>query len=75
MRILLSLLVLIFSFQSFVKADDISEFEIEGMSIGDSLLDYFSEEDINNANKHQYIRDNLCIFRNYVHIYFLTFNH
>ena len=28
------------------QADDISEFEIEGMSIGDSLLDYFSEEEI-----------------------------
>ena len=46
MKILLSILVLIFNLQSFVKADDISEFEIEGMSIGDSLLDYFSEEDI-----------------------------
>jgi hypothetical protein len=28
------------------KADDISDFEIEGMSIGDSLLDYFSKEEI-----------------------------
>ena len=27
-------------------ADDISDFEIEGMSIGDSLLNYFSEEEI-----------------------------
>ena len=27
-------------------ADDISEFQIEGMSIGDSALDYFSEEEI-----------------------------
>jgi len=34
------------SLQSWTKADDISEFEIEGMSIGDSLLDYFSEKDI-----------------------------
>lgn len=46
MRIFLALLVLIFSFQSWIKADDISEFEIEGMSIGDSLLDYISEEEI-----------------------------
>ena len=29
-----------------VKADDIRDFEIEEMSIGDSLLDYFSEEEI-----------------------------
>ena len=27
-------------------ADDIRDFQIEGMSIGDSLLDYFSEEKI-----------------------------
>jgi len=29
-------------------ADDIRDFQIEGMSIGDSALDYFSEEEINN---------------------------
>ena len=29
-------------------ADDISDFEIEGMSIGDSMLDYFSKSEINN---------------------------
>ena len=46
MRIFLAVLVLIFSFQSWTKADDISEFEIEGISIGDSLLDYYSEKEI-----------------------------
>ena len=46
MRIFLAVLVLIFSLQSWAKADDIKEFEIEGMSVGDSLLDYFSEEEI-----------------------------
>ena len=35
-----------FSFQSWTKADDIRDFEIEGMSIGDSLLDYYSKEEI-----------------------------
>ena len=44
MKILLTLFVLFFS--SSVVADDISDFEIEGMSIGDSLLDYVSEEEI-----------------------------
>ena len=34
------------SFQSWTKADDIRDFEIEGMSIGDSLLDYFSKQEI-----------------------------
>ncbi len=33
-------------FQSWTKADDIREFEIEGMSIGDSLLNHFSEQNI-----------------------------
>ena len=39
-------LVLIFSLQSWTRADDIRDFEIEGISIGDSLLNYFSEEEI-----------------------------
>ena len=34
-------------------ADDIRDFEIEGISIGDSLLDYYSEEEIKN-NSHNY---------------------
>ena len=46
MRVFLAVLVLIFSFQSWTKADDISDFEIEGMSIGDSLLDHFSESEV-----------------------------
>ena len=44
------LLILLFSIfflcSSSVFADDISDFQIEGISIGDSLLDYFSEEEI-----------------------------
>ena len=42
MRIFLSIFFIIFSFQSLTKADDIRDFEIEGMSLGDSLLKYFS---------------------------------
>tara|TARA_B100000965_G_C19177679_1_gene577407 strand:+ start:68 stop:616 length:549 start_codon:yes stop_codon:yes gene_type:complete len=34
------------NFQSLIKADDIRDFEIEGMSIGDSLLDFFDENEI-----------------------------
>ena len=55
MRVFIAVLVLIFSLQSWTKADDIRDFEIEGMSIGDSLLDYFSEDEIkNNIMKHYY---------------------
>ena len=46
MRIFLVVLVLIFSIQLFSKADDIREFEIGEMSIGDSLLDFVSAEEI-----------------------------
>ena len=41
MKRLLLILILTFSFQTLTKADDISDFEIEGMSVGDSLLDHF----------------------------------
>ena len=54
MRVFIAVLVLIFSFQSWTKADDISEFEIEGMSIGDSLLDYFPKEVILERMKTDY---------------------
>ncbi len=43
MRILITFLILIFSLQSLTKAEDISDFEIEGMSVGDSLLDYYKK--------------------------------
>lgn len=46
MRIFLSVLFLIFSLQSWTKADDISDFEIEGISLGDSLLDHYSKNEI-----------------------------
>ena len=60
MNKLLLILILTFSFQSLVKADDIRDFEIEGMSIGDSLLNYYSEEEINNATDESY-KDRLFI--------------
>ncbi len=51
MRIYLCVLILILSLQSLGNADDISDFEIDGMSTGDSLLEYFSEEQITSASK------------------------
>ncbi len=46
MKRLLFILILTLSLQSFTKADDIRDFEMEGMSIGDSLLLYMSEDKI-----------------------------
>ena len=52
------LFLFLFSFSAPSFADDISDFQIEGMSIGDSLLDYFSEEKITNSNRHYPYLDN-----------------
>ena len=48
MRIFFTVLVLIFSLQSWTKANEIKDFEIEGISIGDSLLNFVSKEIIDN---------------------------
>ena len=40
------LILLYFCLQCISKADDISDFEIEGMSIGDSLLNYMTNKEI-----------------------------
>ena len=49
MKRLLLILILTFNFQALTKADDIRDFQIEGMSIGDSLLDFFAKEEIKEA--------------------------
>ena len=49
MKRLLLILILTLSFQSFSKADDIRDFEIEGISIGDSLLDHMDKNLITKA--------------------------
>ena len=51
-----TLIIFVLLFSSKVFADDISDFEIEGMSLGDSLLDYFSEEEI--IEKEEYFYKN-----------------
>jgi hypothetical protein len=70
MKIFITVLVLIFSFQSWAKADDIRDFEIEGMSIEDSLLDYFTEDEIKKAltetelqgESRYYFKSNLLVY-------------
>ena len=46
MKRLFLILILTFSFQSLSKADDIRDFEIEGISVGDSLLNLVNKSDI-----------------------------
>ncbi len=54
MRQFLIVLVLIFSLQSLTKSDEISDFEMNGISIGDSLFEHFSNEEISNALQMKY---------------------
>ena len=46
MKKLLAILILIFTLQTPSQADDIQDFQIEGISIGDSLLDYMTKDEI-----------------------------
>ena len=56
MKRLLTILILIFTLQTPSQADDIRDFQIEGMSVGDSLLDYFSEEKIKEGIRYDYYK-------------------
>ena len=53
MKKLLYIIILTFIFQSLTKANDIRDFQIEGMSIGDSLTDYFTKKDIKTEKKYR----------------------
>ena len=57
MNRLILIFILTFNFQSFTKADDISDFQIEGMSIGDSLLNYFTKKEIRKSLVRNYKSD------------------
>ena len=62
MKKFLGILVLIlFTLQTLSLADDIRDFQIEGMSIGDSALDYFSEEEII-ANNRNYSEEKISFY-------------
>ena len=70
MKRLLLILILTFSFQSLAKTDDIRDFEIEGMSVGDSLLDYFNKKKITDKINSY---DNKGFIYNYKDFYSITF--
>lgn len=55
MKKFLLTLILIFSVQSLTNADDIRDFEIEKLSIGESALKFFSESELKkNVRQNQY---------------------
>ena len=56
MKKFLVILILVLGLQTSSQADDIRNFQIEGMAVGDPLLDYITEEEFN--DKPKYIYDN-----------------
>ena len=76
MRVFFILLILILSLQSGTRADDINDFEIEGISVGESMLKYLSKSEVIKKINHKtsykypknqfvsinYKRNNLDIF-------------
>ena len=51
------LFLILFSFSATSFADDIQDFQIEGMSVRDSLLDYFSMKEIKDNTKPDYYKN------------------
>ena len=54
------LFLILFSFQTPSWADDIRDFQIEGMSIGDSLLDYVNKNEIEERKVCMYKNKKVC---------------
>ena len=57
MKRLLLILILTLSFQSWTIAEDIKDFQIEGLGIGESLLIKYSRNEIENFRKASYYND------------------
>jgi len=74
MNRLILILILTFSFQNLTKADDIRDFQIEGMSIGDSLLDYYPQKEIKKFIKTYYPKSKNFYVREIVSNKFKTYD-
>ncbi len=57
MKKFLAIIILGLCFVTQSQANDIRDWKIEGMSVGDSLLDYFSEEEIKNKINSNYYKN------------------
>ncbi len=69
MKKLLILFVILLNITFIAKAENIRDFQIEGMSVGDSLLDYYSEKEIlkkiNSSHTYFYNKDYMSISLSY----------
>ena len=74
MKKLFIIIIIFISFQTWAKADDIKDFEIEGMSIGDSALDYFSINDIIKNSQSYYKNKKFTPVQNDKYDFFKTYD-
>ena len=56
MKKILAIIILSLCFMPSSKADNIRDFQIEGISLGDSMLDYFSEQEIKKNTRYDAYR-------------------
>ena len=61
MKLINVFLIISFIFISWTKADDISEFKIEGIGLGDSLLNFFDENKIIKSKRDFYNDDEFLV--------------
>ena len=54
MKNFILIIVLIFNLQSFAKAGDVQDFEIEGISVGNSAFKFFSKSEIDKQKNYVY---------------------
>ena len=54
MKNFILIIVLIFNLQSFAKAGDVQDFEIEGISVGNSAFKFFSKSEIDKRKNYVY---------------------
>ena len=65
MKKFLAIIILSLSLITPSKSDDIRDFQIEGMSIRDSLLDYVTKEEINNLAYRWYPKKKYKVLYNF----------
>jgi hypothetical protein len=66
MKRLLIIIITTLFFNSWSNGDDIKDFQIEGISIGDNLIDHFSLEHINSFDKEYYPKSKK-FYEQYIH--------
>lgn len=64
MKIFCKLLIIFLTLQTISKANDIRDFKIEGISVGDSLLDFISKDEIIKSTNNVNFKDDT-----YSHVY------